>query len=255
MPVDCSKPTSSLTQQEQTLCTCKQATDAMVKTLETYETLSLNYTNDKTAYDREKKRHDEWRNMSGEFANWSTRKQQLIDERKTWNNCIAWTGVYGHDYWCRGDTGFAKQSGAGQHGCALGWGRGECQRDDGQVIEQLRREGYNNAEPNIPGVPQPPVFKSENTIQCCSQIFSNINVSGAPTEFNNINQNCSQQINDALNAPAPTSAPTSAPTLEVDEGDKSNQTPIIIIIIIVVLLLILSSSSISSLFLMNTGEE
>ena len=53
MPIDCTS--ANLSQQEKTLCTCKLATDAMVKTLKVYETLSTNYTSDKTAYDREKK--------------------------------------------------------------------------------------------------------------------------------------------------------------------------------------------------------
>lgn len=271
MPIDCTS--ANLSQQEKTLCTCKLATDAMVKTLKVYETLSTNYTSDKTAYDREKKRHDQWRNMSGEFANWATRKQQLIDERKVWNSCIAWSGVYGHDDWCRNDTGFAKQSGANQHGCALGWGKGECQRDDGQVIEQLRREGYDRAEPNVPGIPQSPQFNSQNTIQCCSQVFSNISVEGGAAEFSGINQNCQQQLNNELNKPTPTSAPepsqpsqpTSAPTSEptseptsttIQENNQEQFTNqnMIIIIIIVILFLSLSCSSIGGIFLINTDE-
>jgi hypothetical protein len=278
MPVDCTKP--NLSQQEQSLCSCKLATETMIKTLDQYTKDYLAYTDYIANRNNIIEKHNKWRNMSGEFSNWATRKQQLIDERKIWNNCIAWSGVYGHDDWCRGDTGFAKQSGAGQHGCALGWGKGECQRDDGQVIEQLRREGYNAAEPSIPGERQPPRFDSQNIIQCCSQIFSNINVSGGPTEFSNINQNCQQQLNNELNKPAPaagsspststpsTSTPsTSTPSTSTPSTSRSStsrsstSTPStstnqqMMIIIIVIILLMSCSSSISGLFLMNTSEE
>ena len=272
MAIDCTKP--NLSQQEQSLCSCKLATETMIKTLNQYTKDYLAYTDYIANRNNIIEKHNKWRNMSGEFSNWATRKQQLIDERKIWNNCIAWSGVYGHDDWCRGDTGFAKQSGAGQHGCALGWGKGECQRDDGQVIEQLRREGYNAAEPSIPGERQPPRFDSQNNIQCCSQIFSDISVKGGAAEFSGINQNCQQRITNELNKPAPTPAAgsplststpststpsTSTPSTSTPStstpSTSTNQQMIIIVIVIVIILLMSCSSSIGGLFLMNTSEE
>lgn len=259
MTIQCSNPKNA---QEQSLCSCKQATDAMVGILRAYETLSTNYTSDLTNYNREKKRHDEWRNMSGEFASWATRKQQLIDERKNTRNWAcegaSWDGRGG---WCSNDHGgdweFDHHSKDSWQVCSF---THKCRRKSDAINKILRDEGYNRAEPSVPGVPQSPVFKSENTIQCCSQIFNDINISGGPATFSNINQNCSQRINEQLNAPAPTSAPTSAPTLdkenedgeEVDKADESNQTTIIIIIIIV--LLLISSSSIGGVFFINKGE-
>lgn len=270
MAIDCSKP--NLTQQEQNLCSCKLATETMVNTLNKYTADYTAYTDYITTRNAIIEKHNRWKNMTGEFANWATRKQQLIDERKTWNTCIAWSGVYGHDDWCRNDTGFAKQTGAGQHGCALGWGKGECQRDEGQVIEQLRREGYNALEPSIPSERQPPRFDSQNNIQCCSQIFNDINVQGGAAEFTNINQNCQQRITNELNKQVPTTATTtaastttaattSAPTTaastptQESESQSTNQNTIIIIIIVVLFLLLLSSSSIGGIFILNTGEE
>lgn len=278
MPIDCTS--ANLSQQEKTLCTCKLATDAMVKTLKVYETLSTNYTSDKTAYDREKKRHDQWRNMSGEFANWATRKKQLIDERKNTNSWAcegaSWDGRGG---WCSNDHGgdweFDHHSKDSWQVCS--WTH-KCRRKGDAINRILRDEGYNRAEPNVPGIPQSPQFNSQNTIQCCSQVFSNISVEGGAAEFSGINQNCQQQLNNELNKPTPTSAPepsqpsqptsapTSAPTSEptseptsttIQENKQkqfTNQNMIIIIIIIVILFLSLSCSSISGIFLINTDE-
>jgi hypothetical protein len=266
MAIDCNNPKNS---QEQNLCSCKKATDTMASALEKYTTDYTAYTDYVTARNAAIQKYDRWKNMSGEYSNWATRKQELTDEKKTWNNCVLWTGIFNHDDWCQGDTGFAKQTGANQHGCALGSGKGECQRNDSQVNEQLRREGYNAAEPSIPSERQVPQFTSNTNILCCSQIFNDISVQGGAADFSNINQNCQQRITNELNysppapasppptvsppapaSPPPTVSPTppeSLPTAPESPPETEADNKTVFIIAIIIMLFIISMSGLLGL--------
>ena len=237
MAIDCSNTKNS---QEQNLCSCKIATDTMVKTLEKYTTDYTAYTDYVTARNLAIQKQNNWKNMTGEYSNWATRKKQLTDEKKTWNNCVLWTGIFNHDDWCQGDTGFAKQTGANQHGCALGSGKGECQRNDSQVNEQLRREGYNAAEPSIPSPMEAPQFTSNNNILCCSQIFNDISVQGGAADFSNINQNCQQRItNELTKSPPPVSPPSvSPPPVSPPPATETDDNKTVFIITIIIMLFI-----------------
>jgi hypothetical protein len=76
--------------------------------------------------------------------------------------------------------------------------------------------GWNsrNPQPTEPTFNEnPPTAPSGNNIQCCSQLFSDI--SAASVNFTNIQQQCSQtiqnQINDATRPPPTTPPPTTPP--------------------------------------------
>lgn len=71
-------------------------------------------------------------------AKYQQKKQELSDERRPWNNCVLWTGVFGHDDWCQSDTGFGRQDGAEQYGCMIGQGKGRCARTSEQVENDTR---------------------------------------------------------------------------------------------------------------------
>lgn len=257
MGVDCNNPKND---QERSLCACLAATEANKRASNAYTAQLAIYNAKFSAHERESKRFQEWQGMYGEFQNWADRKKQLQDERKIWNTCIVWSGVYGHDDWCRNDTGFARQTGAGQHGCALGWGRGECQRDNDQVNKQLIDEGYNRARPVVPPKPDMPNFELVSNIQCCSQIFSDIKVEGGNLKMAEISQDCQQRIINEINKPTPTPPPTTPPTTAAPTGPLSSSvatssltenTPMFVIIGIISLI---SISSILVLFMMNFGE-
>jgi hypothetical protein len=279
MAIDCTKP--NLSQQEQSLCSCKLATETMIKTLNQYTKDYLAYTDYIANRNNIIEKHNKWRNMSGEFSNWATRKKQLQNERRNTRNWAcegaSWDGRGG---WCSNDHGgdweFDHHSKDSWQVCSF---THKCRIKGDAINRILTDEGYNRAEPSIPGERQPPRFDSQNNIQCCSQIFSDISVQGGAAEFSGINQNCQQRITNELNKPAPTPAAgsplststpststpststpsTSTPSTSTPStstpSTSTNQQMIIIVIVIVIILLMSCSSSIGGLFLMNTSEE
>lgn len=186
MVVDCKNPRND---EERNLCACKNATEAFTKLVD-------QYTVDLENHSKDTAKHSRWKNKSGEYSKWGDRLKNIQDEIKVWNNCVAWSGIFGHHDWCQQDTGFGTQISAGQHGCLKGWGKGECKRTPDQVEKQMTEEGYYRDEPSIR--PKPSSIPNTN-IQCCSQIFSDISVTNGNAKLNDISQNCSQRINDALN--------------------------------------------------------
>lgn len=250
MTTDCSSV--NLNTQEKNLCSCKLATDTMVKTLETYTANYTAYTDYVTARNLAIQKQNNWKNMTGEYSNWATRKKQLTNEIKNTINWAcegaSWDGRFG---WCSNDHGgdweFDHHSKDSWQACSF---THKCKRKTSSVDRILREEGYNAAEPIIPSERQAPQFTSNNNILCCSQLFSNINVQGGAAEFSNINQNCQQQINNALNNPSTTSPPTTSPSEDditsPNEDDttpttlKSNDNTIVFIITIVILCTLMS---------------
>lgn len=235
-------------------CACKKASNALEAAMNTYTAQYEKYNADIVAYNAARAAHDRWQNMSGEYASWNDKRAQLIDEKKPWNNCVAWNDTQSgaHNDWCRNDAGqgwyHAGQTGSG---CSAGFGKGVCQRTTDQVIVDLRNAGYNAGEPAVPGQPIPPIPPNGNNIQCCSQMFSNITADNI--NFSDIQQNCSQTIQQQIqSAISATTAQTTLPPqkLQATQAPETtttfqNNIPLIgIIVLIIILCLFLSGMGI-----------
>jgi hypothetical protein len=242
MAIDCNNPKND---QERSLCSCYVATQANKTAADTYAANSAAYAAKSAAHERESGRHDKWRNMSGEFANWATRKKQLEDERKQTGE-----GINPQSGWCKNDYGDGWES-VERWANWANVGRMNCGRTAANVSQTIWNEGYNTAEPIVPPHPgNPPQFSLVSNIQCCSQIFSDINVNRGDLSISEISQNCDQRINAELNNPsvpaAPTQPPTQPPTEDTKEKpteEKLTEENQMFLIIIIIILLSLSSIS------------
>ena len=206
-------------------CACQKASNSLSSSFDAYQNNINNYNTNTTNY------NNAWQKYQNDVNNWNTNKQNkkndLENEQKIWNHCVLWTGVYGHDDWCQGDTGFGKQTGAGQYGCLFGQGKGECRRTTDQVNSALDQWIGSNPQPSPPSGGtngtadscsdcNPP---NSNSIQCCSQLFSNI--AGTSVNFSNIQQQCNQTIKQQIQA---ASTPTTTSTIPTTSTPTTSST-------------------------------
>lgn len=206
MAIDCNNPKN---QQEENLCTCQKATNALVSSLERYERDYTNYTSKLTEYNQAYKswqdKHGEWRrNRDGE-------RQRLADE-DSYRGC----GACGSNAGCQGGWRWERNN----NGCHGSWLPGTgceqvCRRNNDTIDRDMSGWYSRNSEPGEPNkggmVPDPPKPPENNTIQCCSQIFSDIQVQGGNATLKDINQNCSLRIQQTLTAPPPPAPATPTP--------------------------------------------
>ena len=181
-------PYTGNNQTQKAICDCLKSSQELSNSIKLYEdtlasnaTATYNYNNADGTYKANKSAWQEKRRV---------RKTELENEEKTWNNCVLWTGVYGHDDWCEGDTGFGRQTGAGGYGCAWGQGKGKCQRTTDQVNSAITAWATGeNTEPQAPTQPtlvnpSPPTA----TIQCCG--ISIDNLTSTSLNLSDISQKC-----------------------------------------------------------------
>jgi hypothetical protein len=231
---------------------CETALQVILDSFAAYETQNAAYATAKANYTTDF--HEYQRKKSDWDTKLATKKTELENEQKTWNNCVLWTGVYNHDNWCQNDTQFGKQSGAGQEGCALGSGKGYCQRTSDQVASELNTWKGSNPEPVPPiggvnGVYQtcetpcnPP---AGNNIVCCEQNFSDITAKNLNIEAA---QSCIQELKNLglpkvplgdPKVPEKVLTPKVIPKAgdEVKDEDSSNTLIIISIIIFIIVII------------------
>lgn len=182
------------------------------------------------------------------------RKQELIDEKRVWNNCVLWTGVFWHDDWCQTDTGFGKQVGAGQWGCIGGQGKGQCARTEQQVNDELNKLSPRPLDG--PQDPKEPMYNKTITpasVSCCNNI---VNIVNGEVKNSTITQQCISKTstNDkpttsttkpTTMTPAPAPAPPPPPpqttyTSTLSSMPQDNKMIIIFIIIASSLSIVLS---------------
>jgi cobalamin biosynthesis Mg chelatase CobN len=249
-------------------CSCRKASNALIKQSETYQTSIQDWTKRLDEHQNSTAKLNRWTQKIGEYNIWAQKENELRDEKKQWNSCVVWNETQSgkHDDWCRNDIGSGwYHSGQSKGPCTPGWGRGVCQRTNDQIQLDLNNAGYAAAKPNVsphPGAqPSPP---GGNNVQCCSQLFQNI--TAADVKFSEIIQQCTQQINNQIDAalnttttqqpttqqqPTKQLSTTQQPTTQqatkqlsttqsTAELEKNNQ--IIIIIIVILILLCISIS-------------
>lgn len=216
------------------ICNCKKQIDTLASVIKLYETTLRN-----NAYERDRYNTD-LHNYNRDKTTWDrnrqNKKNELENEEKIWNSCILWTGVYGHDDWCQGDTGFGKQSGAGQHGCLDGQGKGQCKRTTDQVNSALSAWATGkNAQPRAPTQPQliNPTAPS-SSIQCCGVSFSDLTSNAL--SFSDISQKCAGSAGGSDPGAGSTGGAAGS-----DSGADDNQNYIIAGVIIFIFILMLSA--------------
>jgi hypothetical protein len=236
--MSCTDPNAS--QELKSVCACQKAVNVFAESFKSYEASKVAHATAKAIYDAA------WIKYQNDLRDWETKKankrKDLVDETKVWNNCVVWTDVYGHDNWCQSDTGFGRQTGAGQHGCIWSQGKGVCQRTDYQVNEELNKWQGSNPAPIPPSggsngnvTPcgsscNPP---TGNNILCCSSVISDI-TAGKNVSINeaiNCTQNLVSQAAAIGSAPSPSttiplpSAPsTTAPSPSVVPSKTTSRT-------------------------------
>jgi hypothetical protein len=171
------------------------------KIRQTYN-LMLNKARDERA--RAKQAQNDW------DLQYTKNKQELIDERRVWNTCVLWTGVYWHHDWCQNDTGFGQQVGAGGYGCLGGQGKGQCARTEQQVNNEL-----NKLPPRPLDGPQDPKEPSYAqtfplaAINCCN---NTVNIINGEVKNTTITQQCISKSTNSTTTSKPSTTATPPPT-------------------------------------------
>ena len=229
-------------------CACQRAADSLYELIEKYNTLLDNYNNIlKPEYDNYLNNLQNWTNLTGKYrlyANMSDdpelvnlSKQPLYQKRNQliqpmWSRCaLAWEKgtalckelenvlLYTNDIkscWINPDAIIP-----------LVGEKVKCVRTLDQVIIKLKQSNeYLELRPKELSRPEYPPPPSNNTIQCCSQSFSNIQ--GNNIDINNIRQNCNlnirQQIDSAISKPDTPDTKTDTPDTKTDTPDTKTDT-------------------------------
>lgn len=173
-------------------CGCLESSNALATAVNTWETAITQYNSDFTTYQTADAKY------VIDKQKWDTDKtnkvNELTNEKRNWNNCIDANRAY-NDGYCEQDIAPNwKQVGWTQSNCGF-YRKGICQRSAQQVTNDLIPWLSQNPEPIRPQIFNKtfPSAPTGNNIQCCSQIFDNIDATSV--NFNNIKQQCSQEIN------------------------------------------------------------
>lgn len=204
-----------------TICACKDASDVIVKEVAAFQLARQQYDSDYSAFSKSR---EDW---NVKFDTWKRQKidqeQYLINEKKKLNECLIANN--GASEFCSQDHGSGwKFSYWENDNCGL-FRRGICQRNTDKINSDLL------AWERINPAPIEPVFTKEapnsvtNTLQCCSQNFSDISTTSGALSFSGIVQNCNQEINTKINNLLATPSPTSVPTSPILVTPKPNEPP------------------------------
>jgi hypothetical protein len=281
MPVDCNNTKND---PERQLCSCQKATDAMVKALQDYENKYTQYTSDMASYNRWLQKYNDWQNKRGDYSKWN---DIISSKDTTFNMDLGWYNDC-HGRSNQDDTNWQCGNKASNDHKYDGWGFyaydeymtggiGPChwfgvrcgrKQDSKNKIDNDYNADKPTKDPQDSskswlGINQPtqPSAPQGNTIQCCSQIFSDLNA-GGNVSLSNISQNCSQRINAEINKPAPTPSsspapvpvpPGSTPTPDIKQRIQTalSQPDAKFWIVIIILVCIMSVSNLSTILVIS----
>lgn len=206
-------------------------------------------------------------------ANVNAKAEQKRNDSSNWNNCVVWneTSAGKHDDWCRNDKGDSGWYHAGQDGagCAWGWGKGVCKKNDDLRLREAKSElgprPANYQEPKFSETKPTESAQNQTAINvaCCA---NTLNVVGSQVTDSNIQQqnDCAKDLKaKAAGTPPPPAGtppppPAGTPPAGTSNVVKSTSTPVssakpnrrmLMVIVLVIISLILSSCS-SGLFLL-----
>lgn len=245
MTVDCQSPKHA---QEQQLCACMDATDAMMRLVNAYEGQVTDYAKQCASYNRWKERHNDWKNMRNDFSWLQEKKQRLRDEQRQWNNCVdgnLYCGFRKNDQWCQNDIGEGwHQAGCEQSDCGL-YRKGVCKRESWLVDRDMQKD-VKESEPSQDtqtgvtwlGVPFPekPLPPPASSILCCSQVFTDIVVNNGDLDIGAVTQNCSQKLEDKLQRKHASEFSGTSSSPAASDNKLENQMYSIIVVVLCMLL-------------------
>lgn len=203
-----------------------------------------------------------WRDLNGDYAWLTTKKQELTDEIKHWRDCTGpWNRVQDetHNDWCENDIGpgwYHFRDGSKHNACAWFFGiptqwNGACKRRPERVDQEIN--ALKGPEPIFteipPIIPTQPQIENPVSISCCANISQ---VFGSDVSDTQMLQKCEYQINSKIqeiaSTPAPALPSSTVPALP-SEAPSSPQNSYWIFIIVLIIIFI--SSSIALLYLIN----
>ncbi len=257
MPVDCNKPQNA---QEQQLCSCKKATDSMATLINNYNKDLQTYKSNIDSRDRWLKQYNDWQNKTGNYSIWNERFNTVgtvLYNKLNWHTCNSLVNSDDANWQCgkmASDNSlydpwdfYAKadytMSGIGP--CA--WKGVACSRRSGSF--RINND-YQSQKPSSDPLnsnkvwlnktaPIPPAPLPSSNINCCSIIFSDIDVKSGNVNIQNVNQNCSQKISTKLSQSNSIQNTNSSPNSSQNE-DMTQQ--IILVSVVVILVLLIMSS-------------
>jgi len=274
MSTKCNNPKND---NERSLCSCLKATEAMTEQIKTYDKDKLARASDQASWSRWNKEWYDWKYHKNNFSWLDTEKNKLANETKDWKNCVTEGKAWGNDgeqnKYCSDDVGegWIHQTGVKSgNGCNSSLYKGVCKRSTDKVNVDLWTNHKSKAEPttdpkddsnkNWKGESKPSdlTFTSNNNIMCCSQIFSDIKSTSGNVKIENINQNCSQRINNSLNntpstTPTPTTPTPTTPSTTLSFWNNNKEA--ISMFIVVVVCSFLTMSGISAVLVLLNIES
>ena len=245
-------------------CSCQRAADSLYELIEKYNTLLDNYNNIlKPEYDNYLNNLQNWENLTGKYRLYDNMsddpelvnlsKQPLYQRRNQliqpiWSKCD-YTWVKGTTLCNEIENGliYTDKKSCTMYPATAGE-KVKCVRTSDQVIIKLKQSNeYLELRPKELSKPEYPPPPSNNTIQCCSQSFSNIQ--GNNIDINNIRQNCNlnirQQIDSAISKPDTPDTKPDTPDTKPDTNTNTIEPfiirykiPIILSLCIILLILL-----------------
>ncbi len=222
------------------LCACYDSTKAFTEALKVYvyniEEHKRKEKSYNVAWEEYKVRKREWDGNKDAYLN------SIKSETKETKNCVLWTDTQRETIglraqYCQNDYGddWNIYRGGVGGGCILGQGKYQCGRSDNSINLLLNEWTNRNPEPTPPSGGTNGVVAPCSTcnpperisIQCCSQLFSNISGDAVDVEAK---QHCNQVLNEKEEE-----KPTETPVpIEI----KTDYTIYIVVSIIAVLILV-----------------
>jgi hypothetical protein len=168
-----------------------------------------------------------WDNNKGEYSEFQTQKNQLLNEEREFINCVEWISVK-NDSFCSNDYGSGWNRIAGseaQYNCRWGQGKSKCKRSTDKANQEFNtwKENQSIKRPNTFNEPEPKEGEGDYyfqkvielppvNIQCCTN-YTNVNATGQSlVSLENIQQSCNQQIEQTIAQLQLTSPPTTSPS-------------------------------------------
>ena len=218
------KPLLASNVQLQALCACEIATDNFVKLTDTYQNNYTSYNTRLADYTKKSQQYDiDHSSWNSKFDDYTHSQKNITKE---WSNCVDGSACnVGHDDWCKNDLGqdYVDARQCVQSNCGL-YRKGLCKLSDSALNDSYASWKKNNAEPIAPDyndVGNVPSAPSNNNIQCCSQLFSNISSVSGSVNVKDVVQQCTQNITSAISGINSAVSPVVSPVVSaVSSGDN-----------------------------------
>ena len=272
------------------LCACKTASDKFADQWNKYDQKYQDYLKDMESYNRFSQIHQAWQNQTKvtvngkdfDYTKWKDKDTNekfmpgycwrlgcyenlnLNDARWQCGNDANNKGLpYAWDYAPNGNEVRGCDNHSDDNACVK-WRKQECERTADSIKkanDQWKQDepGSDLSDPNSKswltlGKPTEPTPPSGSNIMCCTQLFTDIQA-GGNASFKDINQTCSQKLEQSITSGGAGSSPVPAPgpgsTPGTGSKSSSNATTIIWIVVgflaviccFVIIFLLLSSDN------------